>query len=309
MAATTRRPEVTAGIGGFAGAFQLSGAETIVAGADGVGSKILLAQALGRDDTVGIDLVAMNVNDILAAGAEPLFFLDYIAIGYLDPDRVAALVAGVAEGCRQAGCSLLGGETAEMPDLYPDGGYDLAGFAVGRQVWHQDTVAVGDRLVAIASTGFHANGYALVRAIVAEAGLSLDQTYPATGGRTLGEALLAPTAIYVKPVMQLWPTGWVRAMAHITGGGLVENVVRTLPAGLGVRIETTAWPCPPLFSWFQELGGLDRREMYRTFNMGVGFTLVVPPGAVTEVIHRLRQEGLAAYDVGQVVNQSGVDIV
>ncbi|MDA8195264.1 MAG: phosphoribosylformylglycinamidine cyclo-ligase [Thermaerobacter sp.] len=308
LAETTRRPEVVAGIGGFAGAFRVDQPTTVLAGTDGVGSKILIAQALHRDETIGIDLVAMNVNDVLAAGGEPLFFLDYLAVGHLDPQRVAILVSGVAEGCRQAGCALLGGETAEMPDLYGEQGYDLAGFVVARQSYAATPAQPGDRIVGVASSGFHANGYALLRAVVRRAGLDLSARYPATGERTLGETLLTPTQIYVRPVMALWPAATVRAMAHITGGGLVENVGRTLPEGLGAQLEAARWRRPEIFDWFREIGEVACDEMYRTFNMGIGFTLVVPPAAVADTIRHFAQHALAAYEIGEVVAEPGVSI-
>lgn len=309
IADATRRPEVVAGVGGFAGAFRWDEPGLLVAGADGVGSKVLIAQLLDRHRTIGIDLVAMNVNDVLAAGAEPLFFLDYIAIGRVDPELVADLVTGIGEGCRQAGCALLGGETAEMPGLYASRAYDLAGFAVGRKVWTGGTPEPGDRVIGVASSGFHSNGFSLVRAVVDQAKLDWDAVYPATEGRSLGEALLAPTVIYVAAVRSLWDKVTVKAMAHITGGGLVENLPRTLPAKMGAAIMRERWQTPPIFGWLQALGQIPEAEMWRTFNMGIGFTLVVSPDHAEAAVAHMREAGLSAWDIGAVEESPGVRIV
>lgn len=308
LARTTYRPEVRSGVGGFAGSFHLSPNQILLAGTDGVGSKLLIAQALARYDTVGIDLVAMNVNDVLASGGEPLLFLDYLAVGYLDPERVATLVAGVVEGCNQAGCALLGGETAELPDIYGQNGYDLAGFVVGRLAYDPPTAQPGDHIIGIASSGFHSNGYALIRAVIDRAGLDLSGRYPETGSRTLGEILLEPTRIYVRPIMDLWAQPVVRAMAHITGGGLLENLGRTLPEGMGAELAKSAWERSPVFNWFQRLGEVDDAEMYRTFNMGIGFTVVVAPDDVSQTIAHFSQYSLRAYDIGRVVDHPGVSL-
>lgn len=306
IAQTTRRPEVMGGIGAFAGAFRWDEAGTLLAGADGVGSKLLLAQALDRHDTVGIDLVAMNVNDVLANGGEPLFFLDYIAIGYLDPDRIAGLVEGIAEGCRQAGCALLGGETAEMPSLYGRDAYDLAGFVVGRQVRQWEPPAPGDRIIGVASSGFHSNGYALIHRIVKDQALDWDKVYPACDGQTLGASLLTPTLIYVKAIHRLWEAISVRGLAHITGGGIMENLPRALAPGQGARITRGSWPIPEMFSWLGSLGQVAAAEMFRTFNMGIGFMVVLPANEVPTALALLRQAGHQAYDVGEVVSEAGV---
>lgn len=295
-------------IGSFAGAYPLSDQTTLLAGADGVGTKVLIAQAMGSARTVGIDLVAMNVNDVLAAGGRPLFFLDYIALGEMDPALVEDLVAGMVAGLAEAGAVLLGGETAEMPGLYRPGEYDLAGFAVGIRTHEPVPPAVGDQVIGIVSRGFHANGYSLVRKIVREAELDLTRSYPATEGVTLGEALLTPTPIYVSPVLAALERfgASVRTMAHITGGGLVENLPRALLPGQGVLLERNAWPRPALFAWFQELGGLHEEEMVHTFNGGIGFCLVVDPDCAEGVLEALTAAGERALRIGEVVVGEGV---
>lgn len=301
----TQRPEVRIPIGGFAGGFQLDRGEELLAGADGVGTKLLIAQQMDLHHTVGIDLVAMNVNDILAEGGEPLFFLDYIAIGRLVPDLVEALVSGVVEGCKAAGCALLGGETAEMPGLYPPGAYDLAGFAVGRRVVSPAPAEAGDSLIGLESSGFHANGFSLVRAIVDQAGLDLRASYPACGGQTLGEALLTPTRIYVDPVLRWAKAHKVRGMAHITGGGLVENLPRGL-GGLGAQLSLQAWPVPELLNWLADLGNIETGERLRTFNAGIGFVLVCDPGDVDQALEHFSASGIRAWRIGETVLQPGV---
>lgn len=306
LALSTRRPEVVADVGGFSGGFRVDDTE-LLAGADGVGSKLLLAKELDQLDTIGIDLVAMNVNDILASGGEPLFFLDYIAIGYLDPDRVRRLVAGVAAGCREAGCALLGGETAEMPDLYPSGDFDLSGFAVGRRRHRGSAPQPGDVVLGLASAGFHANGYQLVRTIVRERGAAWTEKLPRLDGLTLGEALLRPTRIYVKPVMHLWQSVEVRAMAHITGGGIIENLPRTL-AGLGAHLDAGAWAWPEEIRLIQEWGAVEQAEMLRTFNCGIGFTVVVPPHQEEQAREVLASEGVTALAIGRVEEEPGVRV-
>lgn len=304
---TATRPEVTAGIGGFYGAFRLPDGTELVAGADGVGTKVLLARELGRFDTIGIDLVAMNVNDILTAGAEPLFFLDYVAVGRLDPEQVAEVVAGVDRACREAGCALLGGETAEMPGLYRPGDLDLAGFAVGRVLARRHPappVRPGQRIVGIASSGLHANGFSLVRAILEREQVDL-------GGRVAGgdaswaEELLRPTRIYVRPVLDLCTRFPIAAMAHITGGGLVGNLPRVL-GGLGARLRFGSWPVPPVMRELQRLGGVSEAEMARVFNLGIGYCLVVPPEAATDVVAAVEAAGWPAWDIGVVVETPGV---
>lgn len=305
LAEATRRPEVVGGIGDFAGGFRLQDTE-LLAGADGVGSKLLLAKAMGRYDTIGIDLVAMNVNDVLATGGEPLFFLDYIAMGRLIPERVRDIVMGVSQGCQEAGCALLGGETAEMPDLYRDDDFDLSGFAVGRRVYRPSRPPEpGDILMGLASSGFHSNGYQLIRTVISRSGRSLGDPIPGSGNQSLGMALLHPTTIYVKAVRALWAEVEVLAMAHITGGGIVENVPRSLK-GMGVEIDPGDWAMPDLMREVQTWGAIEDQEMFRTFNCGIGFTVVVPPSfsGLTEKI--LARYNIQSRPLGRVVPTPGV---
>jgi len=305
----TFRPEVMGGLGGFGGLFDLSGRyrePVLVSGTDGVGTKLKLAQQLGRHDTIGIDLVGMCVNDVLVQGAEPLFFLDYFATGKLDVDTTVAVVGGIARGCELAGCALIGGETAEMPDMYPPGEYDLAGFTVGAveksQLLDGSAVQAGDVLIGIASSGPHSNGYSLVRRILERAGRPLDLDL---GGTTLADALMAPTTIYVKPVLELLRQQPVHAMAHITGGGLTENIIRVIPGGLGLDIRTSAWTLPPVFDWLMREGSVAKPEMWRTFNCGIGFVLVVSASAQAGVSATLDRLGLAHWAIGEVVPAAG----
>lgn len=281
----TRRPEVLADIGGFGGFFALNNQKyrepVLVSGTDGVGTKLKIAQMMGVHDTVGIDLVAMCVNDILVHGAEPLFFLDYIALGKLRPGLVEDLVKGVSQGCMEAGCALIGGETAEMPGFYEENKYDLAGFAVGvverSLLLDGKKVQAGDIVLGLPSSGLHSNGYSLAReALLVRAGFTLEQNVPELG-RTLGEELLQPTRIYVKTVQKLLEQVDVKAMSHITGGGIVENLARVIPAGLGASIEGSAVPVKPIFKLIEHYGQVSRSEMYRTFNMGLGFMIIVAP--------------------------------
>ena len=293
---STRRAGVVGGIGGFGGVFEpdLSGMERpqLVAGADGVGTKLRVAFAAGRHDTVGIDLVAMCANDVVVTGAEPLFFLDYFATGRLDAGVGEAVVAGVAAGCRQAGCALLGGETAEMPGSYPDGEYDLAGFCVGavdaERRLDRGRAEAGDALVGVASSGLHSNGFSLVRRVLLDdGGLALDAD-PGGLGRPLAEELLEPTRIYVRDVLDLVATGAdVRGVAHITGGGLLENVPRMLPDGLGAAIDAGAWPEPAVFDLVRRVGGVPEDDMRGTFNLGVGLVLAVPVDQAAAVVDQL----------------------
>lgn len=305
----TFRPEVLADIGGFGGLFALDTRKyrepVLVSGTDGVGTKLRLAFMLDRHDTVGVDLVAMCVNDILVHGAEPLFFLDYLAVGQLQPDKVAAIVGGVTEGCRQAGCALIGGETAEMPGFYSPDEYDLAGFVVGvversRIITGAD-IRPGDVLIGCASSGLHSNGYSLARKVFFEIGAYEVDNYLNSLGRTVGEELLIPTRIYVRLVRSLLSRHMVRGMAHITGGGLLENIPRVLPEGLAVRIRRRSWPVPPVFDLIRDLGGVEESEMFRTFNMGIGFVLVVSPAEADQVVAILREQGEPAYLIGEVV--------
>jgi phosphoribosylformylglycinamidine cyclo-ligase len=311
-AATTERAGTMAGLGGFGALFDLKAAgysdPILVAATDGVGTKLRIAIDTGRLDTVGIDLVAMCVNDLVCQGAEPLFFLDYFATGKLDVAAAAQVVEGIAEGCRRAGCALVGGETAEMPGMYAAGDFDLAGFAVGameRGTALPEGVAAGDVLLGLASDGVHSNGYSLVRKVVERTGLSWDATAPFADA-PLGEALLAPTRIYVRPALAAIRTGGVRALAHITGGGVTENLPRVLPDGLGARIDLGAWRLSPVFAWLAAEGGLSRDEMLRTFNAGIGMVLVVGPGSLGAVTEALAQEGEAVLRLGTVEPGQGV---
>ena len=300
------RPEVMGGLGGFGALFDLSGKyrePVLVSGTDGVGTKLKLAQQLGRHDTIGIDLVAMCVNDVLVQGAEPLFFLDYFATGKLDVDTTVAVVGGIARGCELSGCALIGGETAEMPDMYGPGEYDLAGFCVAAveksRLLDGAKVRAGDVLIGIASSGPHSNGYSLVRRIYDRAGRPADLD---VGGVKLADALMAPTTLYVKPILELLQAHDLHGMAHITGGGLTENIIRVIPDGLGLDIDASAWALPPVFDWLQREGAVANAEMWRTFNCGVGFVLVVPQAAVAAVSSSLDAHGLAHRAIGQVVD-------
>ena len=309
------RPEVMGGLGGFGALFDLSGKyrePVLVSGTDGVGTKLKLAQQLGRHDTIGIDLVAMCVNDVLVQGAEPLFFLDYFATGKLDVDTTVAVVGGIARGCELSGCALIGGETAEMPDMYPPGEYDLAGFTVGAveksKLIDSSKVRAGDVLIGIASSGPHSNGYSLVRKILQRAGITADNggLDLDLDGVTLADALMEPTRIYVKPVLELLAKhdnaeGGITAMAHVTGGALVEKIIRVVPKQFGLEIDTSAWPLPAVFDWLQREGNVAREEMWRTFNCGIGYVLVLAPGDVAAVEADLDRLGLAHWRIGQVV--------
>ena len=315
----THRPGVLGSLGGFGGCFELPAGyqkPVLVSGTDGVGTKLKLAQALNRHDTVGIDLVAMCVNDVLTIGAEPLYFLDYLATGKLAPEQLAQVVSGVAAGCKTSGCALLGGETAEMPGFYAPGEYDIAGFCVG--IVEKDAmldgsrVEVGDRLIGLASSGVHSNGFSLVRKIVAEGDRGGKQGYDwseqpeALGGQSLGEALLAPTQLYVAPVLSALKAGLdVHGMAHITGGGLPENLPRCLGAGQSIQLVADSWTVPPVFGWLQKAGNVSTPDMYNTFNMGVGYVVIVPPSAVDEVRSHFESQGISAWEIGEVVEGAG----
>ena len=305
----TFRPEVMGGLGGFGGLFDLAGRykePVLVSGTDGVGTKLKLAQQLGRHDSIGIDLVGMCVNDVLVQGAEPLFFLDYFATGKLDVDTTVAVVGGIAKGCELAGCALIGGETAEMPDMYPPGEYDLAGFTVGAveksKLLSGESIVAGDVILGVASSGPHSNGYSLVRKILERAGNPFDLDL---GGVTLADALMAPTTIYVKPMLELLQAAPVHGMAHITGGGLKENIIRVVPDGLGLRLDASAIVLPPVFDWLMREGKVAREEMWRTFNCGVGFTVILPATAVSATAELLKKHGLASAVIGEVVAASG----
>jgi phosphoribosylformylglycinamidine cyclo-ligase len=312
-ARATFRPEVLGTIGAFAGFFRIPRGyrdPVLVAATDGVGSKLKLAFLTGRHDTVGIDLVAMSANDLLVHGAEPLVFLDYVGIGRLEPRLVATVVRGVAAGCRQAGCALIGGETAELPDLYAPGEYDLAGFAVGvverGRLLDGRRVRPGDAILGLASSGLHSNGFSLVRKIVFERLRLTVKDRVAELGTTVGRALLAPTRIYVRPVLALLRAGVpVHAMAHVTGGGLGGNLPRVLPHGCQAVIEPRAWPVPAVFRFLQAGGGVAEAEMRRVFNMGVGFVLVLPPRAVAVARRLLARRGIESWAIGEVARGAG----
>ncbi len=309
LARTTHREGVLAGVGGFGALFELAKdyrEPVLVSSTDGVGTKLKLAIELGRHDTIGIDLVAMCVNDVVVQGAEPLFFLDYYATGKLDNKTATTVIAGIVEGCRQAGCALVGGETAEMPGMYAAGDYDLAGFAVGvvekAALVDGSRVAAGDVLIGLASSGAHSNGYSLIRKILATSGARLDQPFD---GETLGARLLAPTRIYVKPLLALMRQLPVHAAAHITGGGLPGNVPRVLPPGVRAVIDARSWKRPALFGWLQEQGNVAEAEMYRTFNCGIGMVLVVPAARAEEAVRTLREAGETATVIGHIEPHTG----
>lgn len=309
LAKGATRPEVVEGVGGFAGLFRIGDDRYLAAATDGVGTKLDVARLAGRLDTVGIDLVAMCVDDVVCTGAEPLFFLDYLAVGKVVPERVASLVEGVAEGCRRAGCALLGGETAEHPGTMPDDAFDLAGFCVGAvdevSLLGPARVHEGDVLIGLASSGLHANGYSLVRHTLL-ARHALDDVPPQLGGRSIADELLEPCAIYARDVLALARGGLVRAAAHITGGGFHENLPRALPDGLGARVERGSWPEPPIFDLVREAAGATDDDMFATFNMGLGMVLVVEPGRADEVLER--SGARPAYRVGRVVAGPGVGL-
>ncbi len=309
----TYRPEVLGGLGGFSGLFQLPTGyrePVLVSGTDGVGTKLKLAQALDRHDTVGLDLVAMCVNDVLCCGAEPLFFLDYVATGQLQPDPLAQVVAGIAQGCEQAGCALLGGETAEMPGFYQSGEYDLAGFCVGivekSQILDGSQVQLGDRAIGLVSSGVHSNGFSLVRKIVEAHSLAWSACPDILEGKSLGEVLLTPTQIYVKPILAALKAGLpIRGMAHITGGGLPENLPRCLGKNQAVEIDPYAIDVLPIFHWLSVEGRVKPIDMFNTFNMGVGFVVIVPPDHVDRTLQFFATQHLKAYEIGQVIAGSG----
>ena len=306
--ATTFDENVLGGLGSFGGFYSIENEKmdkpVLVAGTDGVGTKLKLAFLMDKHDTVGIDCVAMCVNDVVCQGARPLIFLDYIATGYLDPEKVEKIVAGVAEGCRQAGCALIGGETAEMPDFYPAGEYDLAGFTVGlvdrERSISGERVREGDVLVGMASSGVHSNGYSLVRKLVLTEGRDLNAPVEAFGGKSWGETLLTPTKIYVKPALKACAAADVHGIAHITGGGFIENIPRILPDGLSAYIDLGTWPVLPVFTELQKLGGLTDRQIYNTFNMGIGMVFAVDAAEADAVIAALAACGESAYRIGEV---------
>ncbi|MEO5364358.1 MAG: phosphoribosylformylglycinamidine cyclo-ligase [Magnetococcus sp. DMHC-8] len=305
--ASTHRPEVSSELGGFGALFHPDWKKytdpVLVSATDGVGTKLKLAFLTGRLDTVGIDLVAMSVNDLVVQGAEPLFFLDYFATGRLRPEDAATVIQGIAAGCRQAGCALVGGETAEMPGFYPDGEFDLAGFAVGMveksAIIDGRTIVPGDAVIGLASSGPHSNGYSLIRKLVlGEGGPGLESPF---ADKTLGEVLLTPTRIYVRPLLALFRQQPVKGLVHITGGGFWENIPRILPAGVGVALDKRTWPRPAIFELLQSLGRIDETEMLRTFNCGLGMIVIVAEETVEAALAQLRQAGEQAWQVGRVV--------
>ncbi|HIT46727.1 MAG TPA: phosphoribosylformylglycinamidine cyclo-ligase [Candidatus Cryptobacteroides merdipullorum] len=315
--ASTVRPGSMGGIGSFGGMFDLSALgirePVLVSGTDGVGTKLKIAFAMDRHDTVGIDAVAMCVNDVLAQGAEPLIFLDYVAIGHNIPGKVEAIVAGVAEGCRQAGCALVGGETAEMPGMYADGEYDIAGYTTGvvekSKLIDGSKVKAGDVLVGIASSGVHSNGFSLVRKIVSDNGLSYTDPVPEFGGRLLGDVLLTPTRIYVKQVLEVIRSCDVHGVAHITGGGFDENIPRVLHEGQGLEIHEGSWEILPVFRMLEKWGGIPHREMFNIFNMGIGMVLVLDASEAEAAINILKARGEKASVIGKVTAEPGVNIM
>jgi phosphoribosylformylglycinamidine cyclo-ligase len=312
----TARSGMMGGLGGFGAMFDPKAAgyndPILVSSTDGVGTKIKIAIDAKRHDTIGIDLVAMCVNDLIVQGAEPLFFLDYFATGKLEVGVAQQVIEGIAKGCEDAGCALIGGETAEMPGMYGEGDYDLAGFTVGAvergQQLTGETIAEGDVVLGLPSSGVHSNGYSLVRKIMRETqGYSYDTPAPFEAGKTMGDALLAPTRIYVKPLLKALKTGGIKGMAHITGGGLSENIPRVLPASVCVNLDAKNWPRPGIFGWLAQAGKIEAADMARTFNCGIGMVVIVDAAKAENVIKTLRDNGEAAYRIGSVVARSGTD--
>ena len=308
FAKRTLRPEVLTGIGGFGALFEISKKyqnPVLVSGTDGVGTKLKLAFQLNRHNSIGIDLVAMSVNDILVLGAEPLFFLDYYACGKLDVDTATTVVSGIAAGCEQAGCALIGGETAEMPDMYPAGEYDLAGFAVG--VVEKDhiinglTIQAGDAIIGLASNGAHSNGYSLIRKIINDNRIDLSQDFH---GQPISDIIMAPTRIYAKPLLALIKQFSVKGLAHITGGGLVENLPRILPANTAAVLDKKAWEIPPLFHWLQQQGNVNEAEMFRVFNCGIGMVAIVPADQAEAAMHCLQKNGESVFMMGEIKHRT-----
>jgi len=318
LAAQTNRPGVASGLGGFGAMFDLKAAgyndPILVSGTDGVGTKLMLAIATGVHDTIGIDLVAMCANDLIVQGAEPLLFLDYFATGKLDVDAGRAIVSGIAEGCKRSGCALIGGETAEMPGMYSDGDYDLAGFCVGAvergNILTGADVAEGDVVLGLASDGIHSNGFSLLRKIVDRSVLGYEDIAPFDSERTLGQVFLEPTRLYVNSCLAAIKSGGVHALAHITGGGLTENIPRVLPDGLGVELDTASWTIRPEFKWLAQTGNVAPEEMVRTFNCGIGMVVVVDPAAWQSIRQVFEAQGETVFKMGQVVmQQDGSDQV
>lgn len=310
---STYRPEVLGGLGGFGGCFELPSGyrePVLISGTDGVGTKLKIAHQTNQHHTVGIDLVAMCVNDILTSGAEPLFFLDYLATGKLEPQQLTSVVTGIVEGCHQSGCALLGGETAEMPGFYQSGEYDLAGFCVGivekSKILNGSHIEIGDVAIALESSGIHSNGFSLVRKIVETQNLAWEDRPAEFSGKTLGEVFLTPTQIYVKPILNaLRSEIEIRGMAHITGGGLPENLPRCLKAGQSIQIDPNAWQIPTIFHWLQTLGNVPQRAMWDTFNMGIGYVVIVPAAQAQNTTDWFATQGITTHQIGEVVAGDG----
>ena len=310
FAKRTMRPEVLGGLGGFGALVEISKKyqnPVLVSGTDGVGTKLKLAFEWDIHHTVGIDLVAMSVNDILVQGAEPLFFLDYFACGKLDVARATDVIKGIAEGCEQSGCALIGGETAEMPGMYPEGEYDLAGFAVGvvekSKVINGRSIRPGDVVLGLASNGAHSNGYSLIRKIIGRSNPDLDAEFD--GGKTLRQAVIAPTRLYVKPILAALEKFEIKGMAHITGGGLTENIPRVLPENCMAQIDAQSWPLPKLFQWLQQAGNVEQQEMYRTFNCGIGMAVIMPAEQAEAAQSFLTEQGETVYRLGTIRERAG----
>ena len=314
--ASTSRLGVMGNIGAFGGMFDLSALNVkepvLVSGTDGVGTKLKLAFEMDKHDTIGVDAVAMCVNDVLAQGAEPLVFLDYVAVGHNEPQKIEAIVSGVADGCRQAGCALVGGETAEMPGMYSEGEYDIAGFTVGvvekSKLIDGSKVRAGDVLVGIASSGVHSNGFSLVRKILADNCLDLHKVYPELSNKLLGEVLLTPTKIYVKALKPLFAEHLIKGVAHITGGGFIENIPRMIPDGLAASINLDSFPVPPIFDVIERAGDVDHMEMFNIFNMGIGMVLAVDSSKAQATLDLLKANGETAYEIGSIVAKTGNDV-
>ena len=313
FAKATARKGTDSALGGFGGLFDLSKLgykePVLVSGTDGVGTKLKVAQTIGKHDTIGIDLVAMCVNDIVVQGAEPLFFLDYFACGKLDVDVAASVVKGIAEGCKLAGCALIGGETAEMPGMYKADEYDLAGFTVGvvekKKILPSKNIKVGDVVIGLASSGVHSNGYSLVRYIIEKSGLKYTSPAPFAKGKKLGEAILTPTRIYVSSALKAIKTGHVKGLAHITGGGLTDNLPRVLPKGISLKIDPNAWKMPPIFEWLQQTGNISQTEMLRTFNCGIGMAIICKKEYANKLINVLEKSGETCFIIGEAIAKKG----
>lgn len=309
LAASTNRPGVTSGLGGFGALFDLKAAgyndPILVSGTDGVGTKLMVATAANIHDTIGIDLVAMCANDLIVQGAEPLLFLDYFATGKLDVEAGKDIIKGIAKGCQLAGCALIGGETAEMPGMYAPGDYDLAGFCVGAverdQILTGEDIRLGDVVIGLASTGLHSNGFSLARKVVEKSGVSYQSPAPFSPSMSLGEAMLVPTRLYVKSCLEAIRSGGVHALAHITGGGLTENIPRILPKGMAVNLDATKWQVPDVFKWMAQVGGMPSEEMYRTFNSGVGMVCIVSSDRVDQLVDVFQANGEICSVIGSVI--------